>query len=85
MLLADTLKSLCEQHDLTAISIGVHQFEWGASFNAYAHWNGAPAKCASSDADTPEEAIAKAVAEADAVRGRNVAIPEAIELSEIAA
>src|SRR3546814_18518690 len=44
---------------------------------AYAHWDGAPAKCARGDADTPEEAIAKAVAEAGAVRGRGVAIPEA--------
>ena len=85
MLLADQLKALCTSHDLTSVSVGFHDFSdipGQPEFTAYAHW-AAPAggKCASAHDLQPEMALAKAVAEADAIRGRGVLAIEPVELA----
>ncbi|OHD05720.1 MAG: hypothetical protein A2095_04145 [Sphingomonadales bacterium GWF1_63_6] len=51
------------------------------SFTAYAHWRESGGKCASASDCTPEMAIAKAVAEANAIRGRGVVAVSGLEMA----
>jgi len=83
MLLSEQIKTLCKEHELNSLSIGFHDygFEGAIPFTAYAHWDGSDGKCASASDYEPEMAIAKAVAEADAMRGRGVAAIAPIELA----
>lgn len=84
MLLADQLKALCAAHDLTSISVSFHDFSalpGQPEFTAYVHWQQAGGKCASAHDHQPEMAIAKAVAEADAIRGRGVLAIEPVEMA----
>jgi len=84
MLLADQLKELCAAHDLTSISVSFHDFRdipGQPQFTAYVHWKQASGQCASAHDVQPEMAIAKAVAEADAIRGRGVLAIEPVEMA----
>lgn len=81
MKLSDYFNAQCDQHELKSICVSHDRYGVGITYHAYAHWNGEPSgKCASGYGDTPEEAIAKAVAEANALRGRGVMIPDALEV-----
>lgn len=81
MLLSDQIKALCKEHELTSIGINYHAGTWGDSFTVYAHWDASGGKCSSAHGDTPEIALSKAVAEADAVRGRGVVAVAPMELA----
>lgn len=84
MKLAEYFNALCDEHDLTSISVDIHICDGQPSYHAYAHWKPSLGRCASAYGDTPEEALAKAVAEANALRGRGVMIPDALEVDEAA-
>ena len=81
MLLADQLKALCADHDLTTVTVSFHNFDSGEYFYANAHWKDSGGKCTSAHDMQPEMAIAKAVAEADAIRGRGVLAIEPVEMA----
>lgn len=85
--LAETLEALTAEHDLTAMSVHIHHYESGGvryrSWSANAHWSNAGGRCASANGDTPEEAMARAIAEANAIRGRGIDVPETIEMGEV--
>ena len=84
MKLAEYFNALCDEHDLTGISVNGDRFSGSLSFTAYAHWKSEPHRCAAAYGDTPEEAMAKAVAEANARRGRGIVIPDALEVEQAA-
>ena len=85
MKLADYFNAICDEHDLTSICVDHSRHSGYRTYHAYAHWNGeASYRCASAYGDTPEEAMTKAVAEANALRGRGIVIPDALEVGEAA-
>ena len=85
MKLSDYFNALCDDHELTSISVDHSRYGGYRTYHAYAHWNGEPShRCASAYGDTPEEALAKAVAEANALRGRGIVIPDALEVEQAA-
>ena len=85
MKLAEYFNALCDEYDLISICVDHSRHSGYHTYHSYAHWNGEPNhRCASAYGDTPEEALAKAVAEANALRGRGVMIPDALEVDEAA-
>lgn len=84
MKLSDYFNALCDDHELSSISVGIHIIDGRATYHAYAHWKPSAGRCASADGDSPEEAMAKAVAEANALRGRGIVIPDALEAEQAA-
>lgn len=85
MKLTDYFNALCDLHELTSISVDHSRHGGVHSYHAYAHWKGDPdGRCASAYGDTPEEAMAKAVAEANALRGRGVVVPDTLEVDQAA-
>lgn len=83
--LAETLIALTEENDLSGLSVHIGRVgdDRRVTWHSYAHWLHAAGRCASAYGDTPEEALAKVVAEANALRGRGVIIPEAIDMADL--
>ena len=69
MKLKELLHTLCIEHGLSSISVDFHIYgEDHVGYGSYAHWHNNSGKCASGNGDTPEIAIAQAIANANAIR-----------------
>lgn len=84
MTLKDYLIAQCAKHNLTSVSVGIQYYSHTdePGFCAYAHWQNADGRCASGDSDTPEQAIARAIANAHDIRADDV--PDALEMEDAA-
>ena len=77
------LIALLEKHDLNTISVNVaRSAHHEGGFYAYsnAHWDNSGGKCAAGNGNNAAEAIANAIADANAMRTAIVEVP-ALELS----
>lgn len=75
MTLAEQIEALCDQHDLTALSIHYHRYTSGSTgFTAYAH--GRDVLGSNNSAPTPHQAISEAIATLNARRHAVEGVPQ---------